>query len=158
MDFYGVCFLILALYGIGLLIELIQAAANARTRERQKMTPEERAKAEKHDEDHYLTMATHEYMTKHQRQSSLCEGTPSRSPTSCDDCQIDGCPNRLSTLYFQSGSGVWRSLVAHLLWEQRVAGSNPVTPTIRGGSSIGRAAAFQAACCGFESRPPLHCT
>src|SRR5438034_9853005 len=27
--------------------------------------------------------------------------------------------------------GEWRSLVAHLLWEQRVAGSNPVSPTIR---------------------------
>ena len=27
---------------------------------------------------------------------------------------------------------------------------------ICGGSSTGRAAAFQAACCGFESRPPLH--
>ena len=26
--------------------------------------------------------------------------------------------------------GTWRSLVAHLLWEQRVAGSNPVVPTI----------------------------
>ena len=25
-----------------------------------------------------------------------------------------------------------------------------------GGSSIGRASAFQADCCGFESRPPLH--
>ena len=53
--------------------------------------------------------------------------------------------------------GVWRSLVAHLLWEQRVAGSNPVTPTIFcGDSSIGRASAFQADCCGFESRSPLH--
>ena len=25
--------------------------------------------------------------------------------------------------------GEWRSPVAHLLWEQRVAGSNPVSPT-----------------------------
>lgn len=25
--------------------------------------------------------------------------------------------------------GVWRSLVAHLLWEQGVGGSNPSTPT-----------------------------
>ena len=40
-----------------------------------------------------------------------------------------GCanrPNPLETL----GAGEWRSLVAHLLWEQRVAGSNPVSPTI----------------------------
>ena len=28
-----------------------------------------------------------------------------------------------------SKHGVWRSLVAHSLWERRVAGSNPVTPT-----------------------------
>ena len=26
-------------------------------------------------------------------------------------------------------AGVWRSLVAHLLWEQGVGGSNPSTPT-----------------------------
>jgi thioredoxin-like negative regulator of GroEL len=30
---------------------------------------------------------------------------------------------------------VWRSLVAHLLWEQGVAGSNPVTPTLALGGS-----------------------
>lgn len=65
MDFYGVCILILVLYGIGLLIGLIQTAANSRARERQKMTPEERAKAERHVEDYYLMMATHEYMTIH---------------------------------------------------------------------------------------------
>jgi hypothetical protein len=29
-----------------------------------------------------------------------------------------------------SPGGAWRSLVAHLLWEQRVAGSNPAAPTI----------------------------
>src|SRR5215216_5752097 len=27
--------------------------------------------------------------------------------------------------------GAWRSLVAHLLWEQGVAGSNPAAPTIK---------------------------
>ena len=28
-----------------------------------------------------------------------------------------------------SSGGAWRSLVAHLLWEQGVAGSNPAAPT-----------------------------
>ena len=28
-----------------------------------------------------------------------------------------------------TGIGVWRSPVAHLLWEQGVGGSNPLTPT-----------------------------
>ena len=27
--------------------------------------------------------------------------------------------------------GAWRSLVAHLLWEQGVGGSNPLAPTIQ---------------------------
>ena len=54
-------------------------------------------------------------------------------------------------------SAVW---LAHLLWEQGVEGSNPFAPTmlrwICGNSSIGRALAFQAGGCGFESRFPLH--
>ena len=28
-----------------------------------------------------------------------------------------------------AAAGAWRSLVAHLLWEQGVAGSNPAVPT-----------------------------
>ena len=36
-------------------------------------------------------------------------------------------PQLLSTF------GTWRSLVARLLWEQDVAGSNPVVPTIHAG-------------------------
>jgi hypothetical protein len=33
--------------------------------------------------------------------------------------------------------GAWRSLVAHLLWEQGVAGSNPAAP-IRGRSAVSK--------------------
>ena len=32
--------------------------------------------------------------------------------------------------------GAWRSLVAHLLWEQRVGGSNPSAPTNSGGGVV----------------------
>lgn len=32
-------------------------------------------------------------------------------------------------LVFSFGFGMWRSLVAHLIWDQGVAGSNPVIPT-----------------------------
>ncbi len=32
--------------------------------------------------------------------------------------------------------GAWRSLVAHLVWDQGVEGSNPFAPTIRRGVSL----------------------
>ena len=35
-----------------------------------------------------------------------------------------------SILFFNFIIGAWRSLVAHLLWEQGVGGSNPLAPTI----------------------------
>ena len=38
---------------------------------------------------------------------------------------------------------------------KRFGGSNPSLPTRCGNSSVGRAAAFQAVCRGFESRFPL---
>ena len=52
--------------------------------------------------------------------------------------------------------GMWRSLVARLLWEQDVAGSNPVIPTIRlpamcAHGSTDRASDFYSDGCRFES-------
>ena len=49
---------------------------------------------------------------------------------------------------------MWRSLVAHLFWEQRVAGSNPVIPTdlsrpdqlVRAASSIRRTPGRRPSC------------
>jgi hypothetical protein len=32
--------------------------------------------------------------------------------------------------------GTWRSLAAHLLWEQGVAGSNPAVPTTRANGQL----------------------
>jgi hypothetical protein len=53
--------------------------------------------------------------------------------------------------------GVAQFGLAHLLWEQGVGGSNPLTPTIRAGiAQLARASAFQAEGRGFESRFPLH--
>ena len=75
MDFYGVCILILVLYGIGLLIGLIQAAANSRAREF----------------------------------SVLLSFSP------------------LPLFFFRAAPAQFGR--ASALWEQRVAGSNPVTPT-----------------------------
>ena len=42
-----------------------------------------------------------------------------------------GCRSIPSTLYdaVRYRYGLWRSLAAHLLWEQGVAGSNPASPT-----------------------------
>lgn len=39
-------------------------------------------------------------------------------------------PQTVSCTYklLDTKNGVWRNLVAHLLWEQGVVGSNPVTP------------------------------
>ena len=34
--------------------------------------------------------------------------------------------------------GAWRSLVAHLLWEQGVGGSNPLAPTTLKGARYSR--------------------
>ena len=41
--------------------------------------------------------------------------------------------------------GGWRSLVAHLFWEQGVAGSNPVSPTISPAAIISRTGGWQGA-------------
>ena len=38
---------------------------------------------------------------------------------------------------------MWRSLAAHLVWDQRVVGSNPATPTILSSSDGVREASYK---------------
>ena len=52
----------------------------------------------------------------------------------------------------QTGVGTWRNLVAHLLWEQGVKGSNPLVPTIWGLSSAWESVCM--ACRRSRVRPP----
>ena len=52
---------------------------------------------------------------------------PSRGPC-CVAGRVEGVARR-SVYCSAPGIGVWRSPVAHLLWEQGVGGSNPLTPT-----------------------------
>jgi hypothetical protein len=40
-----------------------------------------------------------------------------------------GSTDRLVRSLTSRNDGMWRSLVAHLLWEQGVGGSNPLIPT-----------------------------
>ncbi len=55
-----------------------------------------------------------------------CKNTP-RTARGCVCCDK---PLAWRTRYsVTAGNGAWRSLVAHLLWEQRVGGSNPSAPT-----------------------------
>ena len=53
-------------------------------------------------------------------------------------------------------NGVWRSLVAHLLWEQGVEGSSPFTPTMYCGKKlfdmVGIAQLVRAPVCGTGGR------
>jgi hypothetical protein len=51
---------------------------------------------------------------------------------------------------------VWRSPVAHLLWEQGAAGSNPATPTILTKQSRPPKKLLCRPCAVAQRLPPLH--
>lgn len=46
-------------------------------------------------------------------------------------CKLNRVPSKWTPACSGAFHGVWRSLVARVLWEHDVAGSNPVTPTRR---------------------------
>jgi hypothetical protein len=62
------------------------------------------------------------------RTSVRVVGGPSDMPTSLRSrrAELLKCYN-----HARSSRGAWRSLVAHLLWEQGVGGSNPLAPTAK---------------------------
>jgi hypothetical protein len=52
-----------------------------------------------------------------------------RKPPQCVACGSNLLRCRARIKFPRARHGAWRSLVAHLLWEQRVGGSNPSAPT-----------------------------
>ena len=64
--------------------------------------------------------------------------------------------------FLDATAGCSAARLAHLLWEQGVGGSNPLTPTVKiyivvwAFSSVGRALALHARCRGFESLNAHH--
>ena len=64
------------------------------------------------------------------QQSNVESGYPGHTLTATPLKAIIKAYVVLSFSFMNQGhNGVWRSLVAHLLWEQGVGGSNPSTPT-----------------------------
>ena len=71
----------------------------------------------------FAARAAHVASNARNRWPSLAGPAVLSCPRVCQPCALQG-------LHLGQGQvGEWRSLVAHLLWEQRVAGSNPVSPT-----------------------------